>query len=109
MVVFKKTCFECGAKVDNLYQGKCENCILETQPPILEIKPVTFKIDNKSKDIFYGSSFFKQEKIKEMLPDIMKKRVIINDFYILNDLWIENFQIKGNRIIFDVCVDCALK
>ena len=109
MSVFKKTCCECGAKVDKLYEGKCEDCFTMIHPPIEEIKPITLKVDNKSKEISYNSHFYPANEIEQMLPNIMKKRVVLNELYNLNEVWIENFQIKGNKVIFDVCVDCDLK
>lgn len=109
MNVFKKTCFECGAKVDILYENKCEDCFTTLNPPIEEVKPITLKVDNKSKEISYNSHFYPPEEIEKMLPNIMKKRVVINPLYTLNKVWIEDFKIKGSKVIFDVCVDCDLK
>ena len=108
-MAFLKTCFECGAQVKKLYEGKCENCFKEENPPVKEVKQVTFKIDNVSKKICYNNHFYEQDQIEKMLPDIMKRRVIMNKNYVFKDLEIENFEIDGHKLIFDLVVESEFK
>ncbi len=108
-LMFLKTCFSCGAKVKDLYEGNCEECFKKENPPISELKQINFKICNMSKKICYKSVYYDQEKIFKMMPDIIKKHLIINPHYILKDFQIENFEIEGHKVRFDLEVDCDLK
>lgn len=107
--MFKKTCYECGAKVDVLYEGKCENCYSETSPPIAEIKPLNLKYCNSCKKIHYNNLLLTKKEIEERLPNIVKKNLVIDENYKLKKLEINNFEIEGPKVIFDVNVDCELK
>lgn len=107
--MFKKTCYSCGAKVNELYDGICGSCLKEQRPPIREVKHLNFKICNMSKKIKYKNYFYEQEEIEKMIPDIMKKQVIIDEAYKLKDLKVKNFEINGHNVSFDVEVDCDLK
>ncbi len=105
---FKKTCFICAAKESKLYDGMCINCYKEQNPPIKEIKPTNFKICNQCMRIHYNNALYSTDEIEEMLPVIMKSRVVLNEGYKLNELEITDFQRRGNKLTFDVEVDCDL-
>ncbi len=109
MSIFKKTCFECGTKADKLYENKCEKCFKLENPPIQKIKPINFKICNMCKKIYYKNGLFTLDEIQNMIEMIAKKNTIINPFYKLKDLKVENFELEGNKISFDIEVDCDLK
>lgn len=104
-----KTCFACGAKVKDLYESKCEECYKLSFPPIKELKPMTFKICNHTKRIWYNNVYHEPAYVQEMLPNWTKKNLILNDRYTLKKLDIENFEIKGHKLVFDVTVDCTLR
>jgi len=74
---FKKTCFECGSKVNKLYNGVCIECFKETNPPVMEIKPLNIKICNMCKKIHYNNQLLEVEEFEKLLPSIMKKRIIL--------------------------------
>lgn len=105
-MVFLKRCFSCGEKVENLHKGLCEDCYKEEHPPISEIKPLNLKVCNQCGKIHYNNSLQTLDYIREILPNIMKNRVVLNDEYKFNSLEIKNFELKGNKIMFDVEVDC---
>jgi NMD protein affecting ribosome stability and mRNA decay len=107
--MFKKTCYECGAKVDILFEGKCEKCYNEESPPIKEIKPLNMKYCNSCKKIHYNNQLLTIDEIKKRIKDIVKKHLVINENYKLNKLEINNFEIEGSKVIFDVKVDCDLE
>ena len=109
MSLFKKTCFDCGSKVDDLYDGRCEDCLKQEFPPIKELKQINFKFCNSTKKVCYNNYFYEREKIEEMLPDIVRKNLVLNDHYDLNELFIENFRIEGHKVSFDVGVDASIK
>ncbi len=105
-IKFKKTCFECGKKVDNLYDGKCEDCFKDNNPPVKEIKPLNLKICNMCKKIHYNNQLLTLDEIEELLPTTMKKRIILNEGYKLKEIEIEDFEQIGNKIVFNLKVDC---
>jgi NMD protein affecting ribosome stability and mRNA decay len=105
---FKKTCFECGKKESKLFNGMCENCYKNINPPIKEIKPTNFKVCNQCLKVHYNNSAYTLDEIEEMMPNIMKARTILNEGYILNDLEIKDFKKVGAKLVFDVEVDCQL-
>ena len=107
--LFKKTCYLCGEKDDKLYEGMCEKCLQEEVPPIYEIKPIAFKIDNVTKEICYNDSYYTFEEIVELLPNIVKNYVVINEPYILKELEVLNVELDGHTLSFDVEVDCDIK
>lgn len=107
--LFKKTCFECGNKADMLYEGRCQDCVVELFPPIKDIKPMNFKIDNVSKEICYNNYYYTFEKLVPLLPSIAKKHIILNDQYVLEDIKILDPEVDGHKIIFDIEVSCDLK
>lgn len=106
---FKKSCFECGNKVDILYEGMCENCFRELNPPIEEIKPINLKICNMCRKVHYNNHFYTIDEIEQMLTNIVEKRLILNENYNLDSLEIANFEVKGHKLSFDVEVECYLK
>lgn len=107
-MAFMKRCFSCGEKVEKLHEGLCEVCNKEQNPPIKEIKPANMKYCNECCRVHYNNIMRTMEEIEEMLPNIMKSRVILNPGYKLNSLDIHNFKRKGNKLSFDVEVDCDL-
>jgi len=108
MSVFKKTCFECGAKVDILFQSKCEDCFVRDNPPIKEIKPISLKICNMCGKIHYKNGLFTLEEIENMIEMITEKNMVLNENYKLNNLFVNNFELNGNKISFDIEADCDL-
>ncbi len=109
MSMFKKTCFECGSKVDKLYEGKCSDCVKEQYPPIYEIKPLNLKICNFTKKIAYNNYYYEIDEIKKILHDIVRKNLVLNEQYNLVELYVENFEIDGHKVSFDIEVECVLK
>ena len=107
--LFKKRCFVCGEKADTLYESMCENCYKENHPPIKEIKSLNIKICNMCGKIHYNNSLYYYEDFIELLPDVMKKRVILNEGYKFIDLDIINLERIGNKITFDVQVKSELE
>ena len=107
--LFKKTCYLCGAKEDELYEGMCDNCLYEQIPPIYEVKPIAFKIDNVSKEICYNDIYYTFEEITEILPSIVKNYVVINEPYILKELEVCDVELNGNTLSFDIEVECDIK
>jgi len=106
MSVFKKTCFECGAKVDKLIDGRCEECFRQEFPPIKNLKPIKALYCNNCKSIKYNNATISREEFEERMPLIVKKYLILNENYKLNDIKIFNFKIKNNKVEFDFEVDC---
>lgn len=106
---FLKTCFECGAKVEKLYDGICEICFKEHYPPIKELKPINLKVCNSCKKVHYNNQLLTIEELYELVPGIVNKRLTLHPQYELKDLKIENFEIDGHKVTFDVEVDCELK
>lgn len=106
--MFKKTCFDCGAKVDIVYEGLCEHCFKEQKPPIKEIKPINIKYCNGCKKLVYNNQYYTRKEIDEKIHDIVKKHITINEGYILNELKILDFKIDGSKVSFDVEVDSDL-
>jgi nonsense-mediated mRNA decay protein 3 len=109
MNVFKKTCYNCGKKVDKLYDNLCEECFLEKYPVIEEIKPIKIKFCNMCKKIHYKKSTIEPEEFLEKLPKLIEKNIKINNKYKLNSIKIENFEIDGIKVNFDVVFDFDLK
>ncbi len=107
--MFKKTCYVCGKKTQDVYNGKCEQCFKLDTPPIDELKPINFKYCNKCKKIAYNNAYYTKEEIENNIESIVRKNIKINNAYILNDLWIENLTIENGKISFDISVDCSLK
>lgn len=109
MSKFKKICFNCGKKIDFLYEGRCERCYKEKFPPIKEIKPLNIKVCNQCSKIYLGHSLISLEEFQERLPLNIAKNIVLNEGYILNDIIIKNFKLIKQKIRFDVEVDCDLK
>lgn len=103
---FLKRCFSCGSKVEIVYDGLCEVCYKEQNPPIKEIKPLNVKICNQCGKIHYNNALQTLEDFEDMMPNIMKNKIVLNDGYKFNSLEIKNFEKEGNKINFDVEVDC---
>lgn len=108
-MVFKKICFECGAKEEKLYDGKCLKCYKGEFLPIKEIKETNFKICNQCRKIHYENGLFTVDKIEEMLPTIIEKRIVLNPGYKLKKLRIDNFEVVNNKLIFDIEIDTDFK
>ncbi len=105
---FLKRCFSCGTKVEKVYNGLCEKCYKEKNPPIKEIKKMNLKICNQCRKIHYNNYSYTIDEIEKMLPNIMKNRVILNEGYKFNFLEIKDFNVLGNKLKFDIEVDCDL-
>lgn len=106
--MFKKTCFDCGAKVDTIYEGLCEDCFKEQNPPIAEVKPINLKYCNSCKKLFYNNQLYERDEIEEKLPEIAQKNIIMNKHYKLNSVKIQNFEIDKAKVNFDIEIDCDL-
>lgn len=109
MSVFKKVCFSCGKKVDNLKDGMCIDCYKDSFPPIKDIKPLNIKICNQCSKIYLSHSLISLEEFKERLPFNMTKAISLNEGYVLKDLAIKNFKLNNSKISFDLEVDCDFK
>lgn len=107
--LFAKTCFECGKKQNILYEGRCDGCVVEQFPPIKEIKPMNFKIDNVTKQICYNNHYYDFSSLVELLPEIVEKHIVINEPYTIKELEILNPTVQGHKLVFDIEVDCDLK
>ncbi|MFW6285944.1 MAG: NMD3-related protein [Nanoarchaeota archaeon] len=107
--MLKKTCFLCGAKEDILYKGKCPKCFKDTNPPIIELKPINLQYCNVCRKINYNNQFLTQEELEKRLSSIVKKHLFIDNAYILKDLKIRNFEISGQKVSFDIETDFDLK
>jgi len=108
-MAFKKTCFKCGIKTEKLYNNLCEKCFKKEFPPIKEIKPINIRYCNMCFKLYIGNSIVEKEEFIERLPYLVKKNLILNEKYKLNKLFIEDLEIKGNKISFEIIVDCDLK
>lgn len=107
--MFKKTCFLCGAKVDELYDSKCEDCFKEENPPIKELKPINVKYCNSCKRLHYNNLLLSRKEFEERLPLIVKKNLVLNDHYKLNKIEIDDFEIQGENVSFNLEIDAKLK
>ncbi|MCA9459500.1 MAG: hypothetical protein KC550_03045 [Nanoarchaeota archaeon] len=108
MSQFKKTCFLCGIKEDKLHNGKCQACFLEENPPIKEIKPINLKICNMCKKIHYNNASLFSSELEKIFPTVVKKNLILNPGFKLNELKVKKFKINSNKLTFEVEVDCDL-
>ena len=106
MNVFKKTCFECGKKVDEIKKNLCIDCYKQINPPIKEIKPLNVKLCTICERIHFNNHFFDVEEFEEHLPDVMKKKITLNEGYKLNKIKIKDLEIRGRQLEFNVQVDC---
>lgn len=103
---FKRKCCECGKETQTLINGKCEECHCAQFPPIEEFKPLTLHFCNVTKKIAYNNIYYEQEDLLEKLPQIVTSKIKLNKGYTLNDVEIENIEIDGHIITFDVGVEC---
>jgi hypothetical protein len=109
MSVFKKRCFLCGKQTNRLYDQHCEECFSQEFPPIKEVKPISLKVDNITQDICYNNHYYPQKEFFKMLPEIMKKNIVLNQGYVLKEYSLENIEVKGHKLLFDIHVDCDLE
>jgi NMD protein affecting ribosome stability and mRNA decay len=103
--MIKKQCFICGKKTNEILEGKCKDCLKQKVPLIKELKKNKFFICNYSKKIGYKNSYYSKKEFLNILPKILKKNIILNKEYKLNNVEIENFEIDGHRLIFDTNID----
>lgn len=106
--MFKKTCFNCGNKVDKIYEGKCEECFKIDSPPIKEIKPLNIRYCNMCKKLLYSNQYYTTKELEKRFPDIIKKNLVLNDHYKLNNIEIIELSLEVPKVTFDVEVDCDL-
>ena len=109
MSVFGKSCFECGEKTKSLISGRCYKCYEKSNSPVKEIKPINLKICNQCKKIHISNSLHTLDEIKRMLPNIMGKKIILNEGYTLKNVSITNFQLEGNKLVFSIKVKTDIK
>ena len=107
--MIQKQCFICGKKSDEIFEGKCENCLKNKIPLIKELKESKFFICNFSKKICFKNSYYSEYEFLKILPKILKKNITLNDEYKLNYIKIENLQIDGHKLIFDANIDYYIK
>ena len=69
-----KLCFKCGEKSKKIFSNGCEKCQSKTKDIFEIYKIPNFKICNYTKEIFYKNYFYKQDEIKDMLVNIVKKK-----------------------------------
>ena len=78
-------------------------------PPVKEVKPMSFKICNQTRNIFFNNGYHDEAHVEKMLPSWVKNYVVLNEKYKLNSISIDNFKVKGHKLVFDIVVDCDLK
>jgi len=107
--MFYKMCYSCGKKEKKLYEGLCRDCYQEFYPGVEEIKPLNLKICNKCKKIHYKNNLYTLEEIEKILPEIMRDNVVLssND-YVIEDVKIDNLNLDGNKLCFDINIDTKL-
>jgi hypothetical protein len=44
-----------------------------------------------------------------MLPSWIKSYLTLNEKYQLKEITVENFNVLGHKLVFDIVVDCDLK
>lgn len=104
---FKRACCECGKKTNILIDGKCDECHTNEFPPIKDFKQITFQICNVTKKIAYNNMYYEQEKIIEKIPEIVESKLELNKGYFLKKLEVEDIEIVGHKVSFDVFVECS--
>lgn len=107
--VFMKTCFECGNKVDFLVESKCEECFKLECPPIKELKPLNIKYCNSCKRLLYSHRYNEGKLLANDIYNLVKRNLVIDEHYVLNELKIVNLDIDFPNVKFEVEVDCDLK
>lgn len=103
---FKRKCCECGKETDVLINGKCDKCHCALFPPIQEFKPLTLHFCNVTKKIAYNNMYYEQEDLVEKLPQIVTSKIKLNKGYSLKCVDIQNLEIEGHVVRFDVEVEC---
>ncbi|MCA9487198.1 hypothetical protein H6501_02845 [Candidatus Woesearchaeota archaeon] len=107
--MFLKTCYSCGAKVKALHEGLCATCCKEEFKPIEDLKPIALKYCNVTHKIAYQNRYHEIEEFVTLLPNIVRKHIVISPLYTLKELEIEDLQIVGHKVIFDIKVECDLQ
>ncbi len=108
-MVLLKLCYSCGKKTQKIISGLCENCLKVDIPVVKELKEMNFKICNQTKKLYYKNKYFEEEEFKTLLPNFIKKNIILNDPYQLNEITIPFFEVDGHILIFDIEIDYDLK
>ena len=103
-----RRCCECGAKAQRLYDNRCEACYQELFPPIKEIKPLNIKRCNQCGRFHLGNQLYDEAGLQEVLPQFVRKQLVLNPQYQLESLSIEDFSIEGEEVQFDVVVDTTI-
>ncbi len=109
MSIFGKSCFECGKKTKSLICGKCHKCYKKSYPPVKEIKPINLKICNQCKKIHINNSLHTLDEIKKILPNIMKKKITLNEGYTLKNISITDIGLEGNKLVFSMKIKTDIK
>lgn len=104
----KKVCYECGKREDILFEGRCSKCFSKQVPPVCEIREVGFKVCNQCKRICYKNRYYDRDEFERRLGKIMKGQVVMNKGYRLNEVKVENFDVCGEKVCFDLVVDFDL-
>lgn len=103
---FKRKCCDCGTPTSVQINGKCEKCHCREFPPIEQFKTVTLHYCNVTKKIAYNNIYYEQEEMIEKLPHIVTSKIKLNKGYSLEDVEIENIEIDGHIMRFDVNIEC---
>ena len=106
---FKRKCCECGALSSVLIEGKCEICHRKEFPPIKEFKPVVLHFCNVTKKIGYNNIYYEQEVLFDKLPDIVASKIELNKGYTLNEIEIDNIEVDGHKVRFEVNIECEFE
>lgn len=53
--------------------------------------------------------YYEIEEIEEMLPEIIKKYIVINPYYKLQGVSIEDFEVDGHKLMFEIVADCEFE
>lgn len=105
-----KICYVCGAKEKQLIEGRCEKCFKEEVPPVEEIKPLNLKICNSCGKVHFKNSLYTIDEIENILPDIIKENIVLSSpVYVIDEIEIENFNVKGNKISFDIGINTHME
>ena len=103
--MFLKTCFKCGKKCETLSEDNlCDDC-LKGDSLIEKLKLPNFKVCNYTKKIFYQNKYFEEDEILKMLPQIMRKNIVLSNNSKIENINIFDFEIKSNTMFFKLKLD----
>ncbi len=105
----KKTCYNCGKKVEKIKEGLCYDCFSKINPPLEDIKPINIKFCNGCKKLFFQNKYLEFDDFKKILEKNIEKYIKLNREYILKEVKIENLEYDKGKVSFDVTVETDIK